>query len=445
MSNTYEQIRIHPDNVHKTAFSTPFGTFWSSVVQQGDCNAPSTFQRLMTTILRDFIGKFVEVYFDDIFIFSHSIEEHKQHLKMVFDVLRKERLFLSCAKVDLYSLSMECLGAIIDDDSIHADDDKLARVHEWRAPRSAKEVQRFLGLVQYISQFMPNLSAYTTPISALSKKHHRFLWTPLHDHCFEMIKALACKTPILRPIDHKSDEPIWVVTDASISGIGGYYGQGPTWQTMWPAGFHSRKFSPAQVNYATHEQEILAVIETLMKYEDKLLGKSFVVVTDHRSLEFFKTQRDLSRQQARWAEYLGRFDFRFHYIEGKTNVVSDALSRYHEEDSEGDTVPEHEYVRADRRLDKEGEDLPRSYATTRSGSRKHPADAVEPQDVETAAHPSLVLVAHHEQGYCRVLLDVWGVPYGEAKQPAPCRTAALDAHPQQTMGVYRNGLCGPLP
>jgi RNase H-like domain found in reverse transcriptase len=78
---------------------------------------------------------------------------------------------------------------------------------------------------------------------------------------------------------------------------------------MRPAGFHSRKFTPAQVNYATHKQEILAIIETLMKYEDKLLGRNFVVVTDHRSLEFFKTQRELSRQQVGWSEYLGQYDF----------------------------------------------------------------------------------------------------------------------------------------
>lgn len=405
MSDAYEQIKIHKDDVLKTAFSTVFGIFYSTVVQQGDCNAPSSFQRLMTTILRDFIGKFVEVYFDDIFIYSNSIEEHEEHLRLVFERLRKARLFLSAKKVDLYSLSMDCLGAVIDDDGIHADDEKLSKIKEWRAPRSAKEVQRFLGLVQYIGQFMPNLASYTTPISALAKKNRRFIWTPLHDHCLESIKGLACRTPILRPINPSSDEPIWVVTDASVSGIGGYYGQGKTWQTMRPAGFHSRKFIPAQVNYATHEQEILAVIETLMKYEDKLLGRKFVVVTDHRSLEFFKTQRDLSRRQVRWSEYLGRFDFRFQYIEGKTNIVSDALSRYHEEDGADDVVPTSEYVNADRRLDREGEDLPRAAAVTRSQQkaierveqRVLDSEIINPSDEPEPLAEAVPAVAHVEE------------------------------------------------
>ena len=119
------------------------------------------------------------------------------------------------------------------------------------------------------------------------------------------------------------------------------------WQTMRPAGFHSRKFTPAQVNYPTHEQEILAIIETLIKYEDKLLGRNFMVVTDYRSLEFFKTQGELSRRQVRWSEYLGQYDFRFHYISGKTNVVSDVLSRYHEEDGPHDVVADRNYVDAD--------------------------------------------------------------------------------------------------
>jgi hypothetical protein len=295
MKDAYEQILVHPNDVERTAFSTIYGTFLSLVMQQGDTNAPSTCQQLMMIIFRDYIGLFVFIYFDDIFIVSMMMEEHDAHLAIVFDLLRRHCLYLLAHKVDLYSVRMDCLGCIIDDDGLHADMDKLIHIREWRSPRSAKEVQRFLGLVQYVGQFMPNLSVYTTPISTLSKKTRSFIWTPLHEHCFRSIKDLACRTPILHPIDPTSPSEIWLVTDASITGIGGYYGQGESWKTMRPAGFHSKKFTPAQVNYATHEQEILAIIESLMKWEDKLLGRRFMVVMDHELLEFFKTQRDLSR------------------------------------------------------------------------------------------------------------------------------------------------------
>jgi Reverse transcriptase (RNA-dependent DNA polymerase) len=151
--------------VSKTAFATILGIFRSQVMQMGDCNTPSTFQRLMTAIFRDCIGRFVHVYMDDIFISSCLIEEHEKHLGIIFDRLCKNHLFLSKKKVDLYSERMECLGHIIDDRGVHADADKMKRVREWRTPRTHNNVQRFLGLVQYLAHYMPDVSAYTTPLA----------------------------------------------------------------------------------------------------------------------------------------------------------------------------------------------------------------------------------------------------------------------------------------
>ena len=113
MSEAYEQIHVRPEDVPKTAFATIFGTFVSLVMQQGDCNAPSTFQRLMTAVFCDYIAHFVHVYLDDIFIYSSSIEEHEKHLELVFNKLREAQLYLSRDKVDLYSQRMDCLGHIM--------------------------------------------------------------------------------------------------------------------------------------------------------------------------------------------------------------------------------------------------------------------------------------------------------------------------------------------
>jgi len=326
MSNAYEQIRVEPSNVWKTAFATIYGTFVSHTMQQGDCNAPATFQRLMTVIFRDFIRRFVHVYLDDIFVFSNSIEEHEKHLELVFDKLCKAQLYLEESKLDLYSKKMDCLGHIIDDRGIHVDTDKMSRVREWRTPRNKHDVQWFLGLVQYLAHFMPDISAYTGPLAAIQKNGHPFLWKPMHQVCMDNIKQLACKTPILQPIDPKSDEPIWVICDASTSGVGAVYGQGPTWQTCRPTGFMSRKFSTAQHNYCVFEMETLAILEALLKWEDKLIENHLHVVTDHRALEFFKTQRRLSHRQMRWMEYFSRFDYNIQYIKGTSNKVADSLS-----------------------------------------------------------------------------------------------------------------------
>ena len=137
-------------------------------------------------------------------MFSNSIEVHEKHLGLVFDKLRKAQLFLEESKLNLY---MDCLGHKIDDRGIHADSDKMAQVREWRTLRSKHDLQHFLGLVQYLAHFTPDVSAYTGPFAAIQKNGHPFLWKPMHQVCMDNIKALACKTPILQPIDPSSDEP----------------------------------------------------------------------------------------------------------------------------------------------------------------------------------------------------------------------------------------------
>src|SRR5215470_14011201 len=358
LTEAYEQVRIVTKDVSKTAFATIFGTYESLVMQQGDCNAPSTFQRLMTHLFFKQIEKSVHVYLDDMFVFSCSIEEHEEHLAAVFNVFRQAKLFLNVSKFDLYSQSMDCLGHRIDDHGIHADEEKMQCIRDWRTPQSMNEILRFLGLVQYISHFMPNVNAYTTPLANAGKNERPFQWTPLLDKCFKSIKALACRTPILKPIDPKSRVPIWVITDGSKSGVGAYYGQSNDWKTCRPAGFLSKKFTSAQRNYRTHEHETIAILEGLSKWEDKLLGLRFTLVTDNEGLSYLNTQPKLTGRQLRWADYLSRFNFKVLHVDGLSNKVADALSRYYEDTTEEESTPPHKYVEADVRVDPEMGDLP---------------------------------------------------------------------------------------
>ncbi|GJE92037.1 polyprotein [Phanerochaete sordida] len=375
LSDAYEQIRVEPADVGKTAFATVYGTMLSNVMQQGDCNGPATFQRLMTHVFRDYIGIFVHVYLDDIFIYSDSAEDHERHLRTVFETLRENHLFLKAKKCDLYSTRMDCLGHIIDDEGLHADADKMARVREWRTPRNYHDVQRFLGLVQYLAHFMPDVSAYTGPLSAITRNGHTFDWRPLHQRCFDTIKHLACKAPILKPIDPARAEPIWVICDASTSGVGAFYGQGPAWTNCRPAGFMSRKFTDAQHAYRVFELETLAILEALMKWEDKLLGRKITIVTDHKALEFFKTQSRLSNRQTRWMEFMARFDYDIVYVKGISNKVADSFSRYFASDLPDEVHTTDDYVNVDTRLDPDGEDLPLHRAEELRAMRVGPTEA----------------------------------------------------------------------
>jgi hypothetical protein len=358
LADAYEQVRVEPKDVGKTTFSTILGTYVSNVVQQGDCNAPATFQRLMTSIFRDTIGRYNHAYLDDLFPHSNSIEEHEKHLRVVFTRLHENKLHLKWSKCNLYAKNMECLGHIIDDNGIHPDVDKLQRIRDWRTPRNYLDIQRFVGLVNYVANFLPDVTAYTAPLQAMTQNGTSFWWRPIHERCFQMVKRICYKMPVIRPLNYNSDEDVWVICDASKTGVGAMYGQGPTWDQCRPAGFMSKKFTNAQQHYAVHEQETLAILEALQKWEDKLVGHRFRVITDHKALEFFQTQAQLSNRQRRWMDYMSRFNFDITYVKGEYNKVADCLSRYFENDTSADEHEFHDYVQADRKVDPDGEDLP---------------------------------------------------------------------------------------
>src|SRR5271154_1296653 len=131
MSNTYEQICIKDSDVMKTVFATIYGTFVSYVIQQGDCNALSTFQRFMVYIFRDYVGRFIHIFLDNIFIFSMCLEDHERHPALVFERLRINHSYLSAKKVNLYSIRMDCLGFIINNEDIFVDSNKMQLITSW--------------------------------------------------------------------------------------------------------------------------------------------------------------------------------------------------------------------------------------------------------------------------------------------------------------------------
>ena len=184
ISDTYKQLHIIPEDVPKTLFSSPLGTYVSNTLQQGDCNGPSSWQRFMTYVFWDRIGVEVWVYLDNIYIFSKTIEEHENALEYVFNCLKREQLFISPTKLKPYAIWFNCLGHMRDENGLRASTNKLELIRNWPTPH---DVQRLLGLMEYISQFLPNVSAYTTPLSGMCA--NGLLFCGIHDKCLETIKA----------------------------------------------------------------------------------------------------------------------------------------------------------------------------------------------------------------------------------------------------------------
>ena len=324
----YYQILMEEADIHKTAFKTPFGTYEWLVMPQGLCNAVATFQRYMNWVLRKYVGRFCAVYIDDISIWSNSVEEHEKHVRLILEALREEGICASKRKSVLFADKINFLGHTISSKGVEPGQTKVDKILASRIPRSATDIKEFNGLVNYIGQFIPGLSEWSTVLSDLTKKDVPFQWESKHDGAFLNIKRLAKNTPFCKPIDYDSPEPVMLVADASKRGLGGYYGQGMDFKTMTPAGFHSRAFNPAEKNYPTHDKEMLAIIDCLKKFRPQLMGIKLDILTDHAPLTHWKTQKDLSARQIRWNETLSQFNADIRHIPGVTNSAADALSRY---------------------------------------------------------------------------------------------------------------------
>jgi hypothetical protein len=324
----YYQILMEEADIHKTAFKTPFGTYEWLVMPQGLCNAVATFQRYMNWVLRKYVGRFCAVYIDDISIWSNSVEEHEEHVRLILEALREEGICASKKKSVLFADKINFLGHAISSKGVEPGQTKVDKILASRIPRSATDIKEFNGLINYIGQFIPGLSEWSTVLSDLTKKDVPFQWESKHDEAFLNIKRLAKNTPFCKPIDYDSPESVMLVADASKRGLGGNYGQGKDFRTMTPAGFHSRAFNPAEKNYPTHDKEMLAIIDCLKKFRPQLMGIKFDILTDHSPLTHWKTQKDLSARQIRWNEALSQFNAEIRHIPGITNSAADALSCY---------------------------------------------------------------------------------------------------------------------
>jgi hypothetical protein len=343
MTNSFFQTRVHPDDVHLTAVRTPWGLYEWLVMPQGGCNAPSTHQRRVTEALRHLIGKICHVYVDDIIIWSNSIEEHTQNVELVIEALRTAKLYCNPRKSQLFATKIDFLGHIISAQGIFADPRKVERIVQWPQPRSATDVRGFLGLVRYIATFLPKLAEHTSHLTPLTTKEADKCfptWTDTHKKAFQAIKDTVVSRDCLTVIDYEDlSKTIYVTTDASDRRTGAVLSFGETWETARPVAFDSYQLNAAERNYPVHEKELLAIVKALKKWRSSLLNVHFKIMTDHRTLEYFQAQKDMSRRQSRWSMYMADFDYDINYVKGEENSVADALSRLPHDEEKTEMTP----------------------------------------------------------------------------------------------------------
>ncbi|GJW27346.1 reverse transcriptase domain-containing protein [Tanacetum coccineum] len=316
----YHQLRVREEDIPKTAFRTRYGHYEFQVMPFGLTNAPAVFMDLMNRVCKPYLDKFVIVFIDDILIYSRNEEEHANHLRIILELLRKEKLYAKFSKCDFWIHIVQFLGHLIDSQGLHVDPAKIEAVKNWTSPTTPTEVRQFLGLAGYYRRFIEGFSKIAKPLTKLTQKNKSYIWGEEQESAFQLLKQKLCEAPILA-LPEGNDNFV-VYCDASLQGLGAVL-----MQREKVIAYASRQLKPHEENYTTHDLELGAVIFALKIWRHYLYGTKCIVFTDHKSLQHILRKKELNMRQHRWLELLTDYDCEICYHPGKANVVADVLSR----------------------------------------------------------------------------------------------------------------------
>lgn len=328
----YNQLKVNPDDVPKTALTTPFGLFEFEYMTFGLRNAAQTFQRFIDEVLLGL--DFCYGYIDDILIFSSSIEEHKTHLRQLFDRLKQYGVLINTSKCVLGKSEVDFLGYHVSAAGTRPLSTKVQAIQGYAVPKTIKELRRFLGMMNFYRRFIPNAAQLQAPLNAILsgpkvKSTHPVEMTPDLMRIFEDCKTSLSQATLLAHPDATAE--LAIVTDASDSAIGAVLQQrkGTDWQ---PLAFYSHKLSSAQVKYSPYDRELLAVYEAIKYFRHMVEARTFAIYTDHKPLTFaFSLNKEkCSPRQFRHLDFIAQFTTDLRFLPGKKNIVADALSRVEE-------------------------------------------------------------------------------------------------------------------
>lgn len=304
----------------------------------------------MNYVFSPYIGRFLDVYLDDVIIYSDTLDEHMKHCMLAIDILEKEKLYLSKKKLKFLPNELKLLGRILDSEGIKMDPEKVDDVLAWKTPTNRDLLRGFIGSVGYLADDIPNIRIPLGILSAITGDKVPFRWTYTENRAFEEAKNLvhSARNHSRRPITYGANaDQVWMVTDGCLTGIAGVISQGADWKKATVAAFYSAKLNSAQRNYPVHEIEMLAGVETMLRHRDILQGVHFTWITDHKGLIHLLNQKNMSGRQARWLEKISLFVFKVEYAPGCDNVLADTLSRMYSNDSPGTVRARSEFTSFD--------------------------------------------------------------------------------------------------
>ena len=321
----FHQVCLSPDDADKTAFITRRGMFRFRTMPFGLCNAVATFQRLMDLVLQGLNLDICLVYLDDIVLFSVTPEQHLERLEVILQRLKEANLKLKPSKCILMQREVVFLGHVISEQGISTDPEKVKLIEQWPVPTNLKQVRGFLGLTGYYRRFVQAYSVIAAPLNDLLKKDKTFCWTSECQRAFEQLKEALSSPPVLAL---PSDDGTFVLdTDASESSIGAVLSQIQDGHERVIA-YAGRTLNRNEVNYCVTRKELLAIVHFTRQFKQYLLGRQFVIRTDHAALTWLQKTSEPIGQNARWLEQLGEYDFIVKHRNGRSHGNADAISRH---------------------------------------------------------------------------------------------------------------------
>ena len=314
------QIPVTERTSDYLTFATPWGRYQYLRLPFGISSAPEVFAEIMNKTLEGIEN--CESAMDDIFIHAKSQAELKKTTEIVIRRLQEAGLTLNLEKCQFNTQRVKFLGHVFTTEGIGADETKIEAIQQIIEPKNPKQVQRFLGMVNYLGKFIPNLSQVTEPLRMLTHKDEKWSWGTEQREAFEEIKRIMTTTPVLKYYD--VTEPVTLSVDASSKGLGA-----GMLQNGQPVAYATRALSPAQQNYPQIEKEAIAIKFACNKFHEYIYGKQLEVETDHKPLEtIFKKPlhcAPLRLQKILWDVL--QYSPKVKYVKGTQLPIADTLSR----------------------------------------------------------------------------------------------------------------------
>ena len=324
MASGYWQIEIDEKDRHKTAFITKFGLFEHKRMAFGLCNAPATFQRVIQFVLRGLTWDKVLAYIDDVIILGKDFEDHLKNLQLTFERFRKHNLKLKPKKCSLFHTQTLFLGRVVSSDGVSVNPENVQRVKSWPVPKSVKEVEQFLGFVNYHREHIQDFAKLTSVLYKLTGSRATFYWGEPEQEVFDQLKGKMISAPIL---GYPNSEDTFVLdTDASNYSIGAVLSQIQDGHERVIC-YGSYVLTPEQRKYCVTRKELLAVVRFTRQFRHYLLGRNFLLRTDHNSLTWLLRFKYIEGQLARWLEELSQFDMTVVHRPGIKHGNADGMSR----------------------------------------------------------------------------------------------------------------------